>query len=50
MTIEEISLLLANNLFPVAVSIYLLIYMNSELKKLSEVLVKLTEKVDKICS
>lgn len=50
MTIEEISLLLANNLFPVAVSTYLLIYMNSELKKLSEVLVKLSEKVDKICS
>lgn len=50
MTIEEISLLLANNLFPVAVSIYLLIYMNSELKKLSELLVKLTEKIDKICS
>ena len=50
MTIEDISLLLANNLFPVAVSTYLLIYMNSELKKLSEVLVKLSEKVDKICS
>ena len=50
MTIEEISLLLANNLFPVAVSAYLLVYMNSELKKLSEVLVKLSEKVDKICS
>lgn len=50
MTIEEISLLLANNLFPVAVSTYLLIYMYSELKKLSEVLVKLSEKVDKICS
>lgn len=49
MTIEEISLLLANNLFPVAVSTYLLVYMNGELKKLSEVLVKLSEKVDKIC-
>ena len=36
MTIEDISLLLANNLFPVAVSAYLLIYMNAELKKLTE--------------
>lgn len=50
MTIEEISLLLANNLFPVAVSTYLLIYMNAELKKLTEILVKLSEKVDKISS
>lgn len=50
MTIEEISLLLANNLFPVAVSAYLLIYMNAELKKLTEILVKLSEKIDKIRS
>ena len=50
MTIEEISLLLANNLFPVAVSTYLLIYMHAELKKLTEILVKLSEKIDKISS
>ena len=49
MTIEEITLLLANNIFPVAVSTYLLIYMNSELKKLTEIIILLTEKVNKIC-
>ena len=49
MTVEEITTLLANNLFPVAISTYLLIYMNAELKKLTEIIIKLTEKVDKIC-
>lgn len=36
--------------FPVAVSIYLLIYIQSELKKLTETILKLTEKIDKICN
>lgn len=49
MTIEDISVLFANNIFPVAVSTYLLIYMNAELKKLSEIILQLTEKVNKIC-
>lgn len=49
MTLEDISLLLANNIFPVAVSTYLLIYMNTELKKLSEIILQLTEKVNQIC-
>ena len=36
--------------FPVAISIYLLVYMQSELRKLTETILKLTEKIDKICN
>lgn len=36
--------------FPVAISIYLLVYMQSELRKLTETILRLTEKIDKICN
>ena len=36
--------------FPVAISIYLLVYMQSELRQLTETILKLTEKIDKICN
>lgn len=39
----------ANNIFSVAVAIYLLVYMHDELKKLNENIIKLAEKIDRIC-
>lgn len=49
MTVEQIMQLLANYIFPIAVSTYLLVYMNTELKALTILITKLSEKIDKIC-
>lgn len=45
----EILDIFTNNIFSIAVAIYLLVYINSELKNLNENIVKLAEKIDHLC-
>lgn len=46
---EELVNIFANNIFSIAVAIYLLVYINSELKNLNENIIKLTEKIENLC-
>lgn len=47
---EQYSQLIASVGFPIVISMYLLIYLNNELKELTKIISQLSEKIDRICN